>query len=201
MPGQGRERDFLERSIWNEIENFLRHPGAVIDQLRQRLDAERSDSKRNRERLGRLEDDLAAKGVERDRLLNALPKGRINDEDLDRQMDQMEREEAGIRANIEDLSAGLRGLADATAQLQSTQALLEKLRDRLEQGIPSEVKRQLVEALVGNIRINTVEENGKRCACIVVTYGSLVQGTCTDTRACSNWCLERVFRPPTRRAA
>jgi hypothetical protein len=24
---------------------------------------------------------------------------------------------------------------------------------------------------------------------------------CTRTRACSNWCLERVYRPPVRKAA
>jgi hypothetical protein len=96
-------------------------------------------------------------------------------------MDDIDREEAALRANIEDLSAGLRSLADATAQLQSTQALLEKLRGRLDQGVSWEVKRQLIEALVSGIRIDTVEENGKKCASIVVTYRFASSiGTCTD---------------------
>jgi len=53
--------------------------------------------------------------------------------------------------------------------------LLEKLRGRLDQGLSWEVKRQLVEALVGGIRIDTCEEDSKRCASVTVTYRSLVQ--------------------------
>jgi site-specific DNA recombinase len=201
-PSKDVNGDFLERSVWSDIEDFLRNPGAVIEQLRQRLAAERSDSHRGQERLARLEDALASKPAERDRILALFRKGRITDEDLDRQMDQIDREEAGIRANIEELSAGLRGVADATAQLQSTQALLEKLRGRLDQGVSWEVKRQLIEALVGGIKIETTEENGKRCASVVVTYRFAPSvTTCTGTRACSNWCLERVYRAPRKWAA
>lgn len=151
----------------------------MIEQLRQRLDAERTDSKRNRERLGKLESALAGKRIERDRVLALFRKGRITEKDLDRQMDQINREEAGLRANIEHLSAGLQGVADATAHLQSTQALLEKLCARLDQGVSWEVKRQLIEALVGRIRIDTTEENGKRSASITVTYRFSSIGVCT----------------------
>ena len=185
--------------MWQDVEDFLRNPKSVIEQLQQRLAAERSDSKRSRERLARLEDALAGKVSERDRILALFRKGRINEPDLDRQMDQIEREEAGLRTNIEDLSATLRGVADGAAQLQSTQALLEKLRGRLDQGISWEVKRQLVEALVGGIRIDTCDEDGKRCASIVVTYRFASSiATCRGTRADSNWSFERVYRPPPR---
>jgi hypothetical protein len=149
-----------------------------------------------------LENALDGKGIERDRILALFRKSRINESDLDRQMDQIGREEAGLRANIEDLAATLRGVADGAAQLQSTQALLEKLRGRLDQGIFWEVKRQLVEALVGGIRIDTCEEDGRRCASIAVTYRFASSiATCTGTRADSNWSFERVYRPPTRQRA
>jgi site-specific DNA recombinase len=200
-PSKDVNGDFLERSVWSDIEDFLRNPGAVIEQLRQRLAAERSDSHRSQERLSRLEDALASQTTGRDRILTLFRKGRITDEDLERQMDQIDREEAGIRANIEELSAGLRGVADATAQLQSTQALLEKLRGRLEQGVSWEVKRQLIEALVGGIKIETTEENGKRCASVVVTYRFAPSvATCTGMRAC-NKTAEREPRVPGRHRA
>ena len=82
---------------------------------------------------------------------------------------------------MEDLTATLRSVTDETAQLQSTQALLQKLRGRLDQGISWEVKRQLVEALVGGVRIETIEEVGKKLASIVVTYRFASSiATCTD---------------------
>jgi site-specific DNA recombinase len=176
---------FLEQSVWADVEGFLRHPGTVIELLQQRLAAERSDSKRSQDRLRRLEDALAGKNTERDRILGLFRKGRITEIDLDSQLDQIGREEAGIQASIEDLTATLRGVAEETAELQSTQALLEKLGSRLDQGVSWDVKRQLVEALVGASRIDTIEENGKKCASMVVTYRfARPVATCTPTRAC-----------------
>jgi site-specific DNA recombinase len=201
-PSKDVNGHFLEQSVWADVEGFLRHPGAVIEQLRVRLASERSDSKRGRERLAHLESALAKKTGERDRILGLFRKGRISETDLDRQMDQIDREEAGIRANIETLASSLRGVADAGAHLQSTQAFLEKLRTRLDQGLSWEVKRQLIEALVGSIRIDTVEEDGTRRASIVVTYRFASSiAVCTDTRADSNWSIQKVYTPPLRWAA
>jgi site-specific DNA recombinase len=180
-PSKDVNGHFLEQSVWNDVEDFLRHPGAVIEQLQKRIADERSDSKRTRERLGQLENALTRKTGERDRILGLFRKGRITETDLDRQMDQIDREETGLRANIEATAASLRGVADAGAQLQSTQALLEKLRARLDQGLSWGVKRQLIEALVGSIRIDTVEEQGKRRASIAVTYRFASSiAVCTD---------------------
>ena len=114
-------------------------------------------------------------------MLSLFRKSRISEADLDRQMDQIDSEVAGLRANIEDVRATLRDVTDGAARLQSTSAVLEALRDRLEQGISWEVKRQLIEALVGGIRIDTSEEGGKRCASVSVTYRFASSiGTCTD---------------------
>jgi hypothetical protein len=48
------------------------------------------------------------------------------------------------------------------------------------------VKRQLIEALVGGIRIDTCEEDGKRCASVAVAYrfASSVD-TCTGRGSCN----------------
>ena len=200
-PSKEVNGDLLERTVWADVESFLRSPGVLIEQLQQRLAAERSDSKRSREHLGRLEDGLAAKIAERNRILTLFRKGRINEADLDRQMDQIDREEAGLRSNIEDVSARLLSAAGGGLG-QSLEALLEKLRGRLDAGLSWEVKRHLIEALVGIIRIDTSDENGKRCASIAITYRfGVCVSTCTDTRADNNCTLEKVHRPPNRWAA
>jgi site-specific DNA recombinase len=195
-PSKDVNGSFLERAVWSDVEGFLRNPSVVVEQLQQRIAAESRDSHRSRERLTKLEAALALKACERDRILELYRKGRINDADLDRQMDQIDREESMLRANIDDVMATLRGVTDGAAQLQSAQALLEKLRDRLDEGLSWEVKRQLIEALVGGVRIDTGEEEGKRRASIAVTYrfaGSIA--TCTDTRAGNN-CTEYNARVP-----
>jgi hypothetical protein len=53
---------------------------------------------------------------------------------------------------------------------QSTHALLEKLRGRFEQRLSWEAKRQLIEALVGGIRIGTCEETANGAPSVAVTY-------------------------------
>ena len=180
-PSKDVNGDFLESTVWSDIEDFLRNPAAVIEQLQQRLSDERRDSKGTSERLAKLEATLAAKAAERDRMLSLFRKSRISEADLDRQMDQIDVEAARLGANIEDVKATLQNVTDGAARLQSTHSVLEALRHRLEQGISWEVKRQLIEAMVGAIRIDTSEESGKRCASVSVTYrfvGSI--GTCTD---------------------
>jgi site-specific DNA recombinase len=195
-PSKDVNGDFLEQTVWTDVEAFLRNPKAVIEQLQQRLAADRSDSKRGQERLARLEGSLAAMTTERDRILALFRKGRITEKDLGRQMDQIDREEAVLRANIEDLSDRLLNVADGAAQLQSTQALLEKLRGQLDAGISWEVKRQLIEALVGAIRIDTIEENGKRRASIVVTYRFA-----SSIAACTDAAADSMAMPPASAAA
>jgi len=119
---------------------------------------------------------------ERDRILGLFRKGRIKEDALAVQLDQIDHEEAALKARIEDLSAQLRGLEVGVEQLSSAGALLAKLRARLDEPISWELKRQLVEKLVAGIRVDTFQENGKRCAAVTVTYrlASSVD-TCTDT--------------------
>src|ERR1039457_6858668 len=112
---------FLEQAVWGDVEGFLRNPGAVIEQLQQRIAVERRDSHRSRERLTKLEGALAAKTEERDRILALFRKGVINENDLGRQLNQISQEEAALRANIDDVTATLRGVTDGAAQLQSAQ--------------------------------------------------------------------------------
>jgi site-specific DNA recombinase len=169
-PSKDVNGEFLEQAVWGDVEGFLRNPGVVTDKLQQRLLSERGNSKRSQEHLRKLEGALESKGAERDKILGLFRKGLINENVLERQLGQIGQEENALRANIEDVSSKLRGVADGTAQLQSTQALLDKLRGQLDAGVSWEVKRQLIEALVGGIRIETHEEDGKRCASVVVTY-------------------------------
>jgi site-specific DNA recombinase len=186
-PSKDVNGEFLEQAVWNDIESFLRNPGVVIDKLQQRLASERGNSKRSQEHLRKLEGSLESKAAERDRIIGLCRKGVITENDLEQQLTQIRQEENNLRANIDDVSAKMRGVADGAAQLQSAEALLNKLRGQLDAEVSWEVKRQLIEALVGGIRIETFEEDGKRCASVVVTYRFVSSvDTRTDMRADKN---------------
>jgi hypothetical protein len=82
---------------------------------------------------------------------------------------------------------------------RNVETLLTRLRERLDQPLTYERKRQLVELLVGGIRIDTIRSAEKRENVVTVTYSfpSAVE-TCTDTHACINCTVEKVHRIPVR---
>jgi hypothetical protein len=67
------------------------------------------------------------------------------------------------------------------AVLANVEAMLHRLREKLDEGISWELKRQLVEVLVDGISIDTVEAGNRREAIVNVRYKfvSSVE-TCTD---------------------
>src|SRR5262249_32533729 len=68
-PSKDINGSFIERTVWADIEKFLRDPGTVIEQLHNRIAAERNDSKPTRDRLTKLQGALEEKITERDRVL------------------------------------------------------------------------------------------------------------------------------------
>src|SRR5262249_55387844 len=130
-PSKDVNGSFLESTIWGDIESFLRNPGAVIEQLQKRIAAERKESKPIKDRLTKLQGALDEKITERDRMFALFRKGRIQEEALNVQMDEIDREEAALKARIDDLSMQLRGMEAGADRLDSAGALLAKLGARL----------------------------------------------------------------------
>jgi transcriptional regulator with XRE-family HTH domain len=121
-----------------------------------------------RKQVARLEGLLAQKATERTRIVGLYRRGRLTDTDLDAQMDEIGKEQAGIEARLTELRAKLGG-SGANA-LSSAEALLRALRKRLDGPVSWELKRRLIEVLVAGIRVETVELHGVKQARIVTTY-------------------------------
>lgn len=67
---------------------------------------------------------------------------------------------------------------------------LEKLREKLDEGVTRELKRQLVEVLVDGISVETVGSGTAKQAIVNVRYRFVSSlNTCTDTGSCNkrNW--------------
>ena len=107
------------------------------------------------------------KAAERSRVVGLYRRGRLTDAEVDAQMDEIAKEETALDAQVAELRGRITGADTVGASLSSAQALLEKLRKRLDQAA---LKRRLIEILVAGVRVDTVEECGVKQTRTTVTY-------------------------------
>jgi site-specific DNA recombinase len=198
-PSKGVRGGNLEETIWSDVEEFLRKPSIVIERLQARMRGEANDSAKNRDRVRRLHGLLEAKGGERNKVVGLYRKGLLNDAELDQQLMEIDQEAGGLTSQIAELERKLAGVDSNRPVLENTHALLTRLRERLDQPLSWERKRQLIELLVGGIRIETIRSGQKPENIVTVTYRfpSVIEA-CTDTPACNNCTLEKIHRLPVR---
>jgi len=165
-PSKDMQAGWLEQAVWEEIEGMLRRPERVLARLRQRLAREQKDLAGQRVQMVRLRQALADKGEERDRVLSLYRKGRIAEDAVERQMQQIAQEEDTLRGELSELSVRLQGIGTEAAQLESARTALETLGARLKEPLNWESRRQLVE----QVRVDTREQAKERIAMISVTY-------------------------------
>jgi site-specific DNA recombinase len=182
-PSKSIRGEYLEPLIWQEVEQFLRNPGEVVEHLRARLASDVRGAGSSRAQVMRLENTLRQKASERDKVVGLFRRGRIETAALDRQLDDIAKEETALRTQIELITSKLRGVEAGDQNLASAEALLQKLRRRLDEPISWEIKRQLIEIFVAGIRMDTIEVSGKKANAVAVTYrfASSVDN-CTDIR-------------------
>lgn len=162
--------DQLERQVWTDMQAFLRNPKPVLEQVQARLESDAKGTDEIRKQVTRLEGLLTQKATERSRVVGLYRRGRLTDADVDAQMEEIAKEETALQTQIAELHAKIAGADSISGTINSAQALLEKLRKRLDGPISFEQKRRLIEILVAGIRVDTVETCGVRQAEITVTY-------------------------------
>ncbi len=67
-------------------------------------------------------------------------RGRLIEADLDSQMEEIGKEESALEAQIAELRGKMAGADSIGANLNSAQALLEKLKKRLDEPVSREMK-------------------------------------------------------------
>jgi len=160
----------LEEQVWSDVQTFLRNPGPVLAQLHSRLTSAADGTDKTQQQLRRLEGLLSQKASERARVVGLFRRGRLNDAQLDTQMDEIGKEEAALQAQVEELSARVAGADSIDANIGSAEALLAKLRKRLDEPVSWEQKRHLIETLVVGVRVETFERDGVKQTKVTVTY-------------------------------
>ncbi|MEO8971432.1 MAG: hypothetical protein ABI406_07535 [Ktedonobacteraceae bacterium] len=161
----------LETAVWEDIATFLRHPGDVIAQLGQQIRIQAGATEGFYDELARHQQALQTIDTEKDSIITLFRRGRIDETALDRQLDQIQLDESRIRNEIDDVQQQVRNLQEKEDGLQYAQELLHRLSQSMEQPPTWESKRELVEALVAEIRVDTVEDTqGRKEAKVTVIY-------------------------------
>jgi site-specific DNA recombinase len=150
----------IEAQIWADVEQFARDPGKTLLELAAAAGDAGAQAETHRTALAAIQQQLDAQQTERDTIFTKYRKGHMSERDLDHQLAQIAEEEADIIAKRDAL---LTALADATThqeRLEGARTLLQQLHARLddpEQPVTPAVQREMVEALVKFIRVETVE--------------------------------------------
>lgn len=161
----------LEAAVWQDIETFLRNPGAVLEQLATQMQVQEGQTERLSKELAKRQQALHALDAEKDKVIALFRRGRIDESSLDRQLDQIEQEETEVHGELADLQEGLRSVQEKEEGLRGAEELLKRLSRQLEEPLTWELRRQLVEALVESICIDTIEDTaGRKEAQVTVTY-------------------------------
>jgi site-specific DNA recombinase len=150
----------LEDVVWADIESFLRNPGPVIEEVAESLDDLGDQVAALRREARAAEQALAGKNREREAVLALYRRGRIDDATVDQQLEEVERERVGLTEALSDAQERLRGVEDASSHLRDTEGLLATLNARLDEPLTFALKRELVEALVEAILIETIPQEG-----------------------------------------
>jgi site-specific DNA recombinase len=185
-PSKDIRGEGLEELIWADVEEFLRNPGPVLQQLHGQLAGAGSHpaTKLDRAHLGA---SLKVKGDERARVVALFRRSRISEAELDSQLDEISAEEDGLKRSLAELDGDAQAAARTDDYLSSAGALLAELRARLDEGVSFELKRALIEILVGQIRVECAHKESKERPVVRITYRFIeTTGARTDTRAVIN---------------
>jgi site-specific DNA recombinase len=161
----------LETAVWEDIETFLRNPGDVIARLGQQMRIQAGTTECIHDELAKHQQALQALDIEKDSVITLFRRGRIDESALDRQLDQIQQDETTKRNEIEEVQQQLRDLQEKEDGLRYAHELLLRLSQHMAQPLTWEIKRELVEALVAEIRVDTAEdEKGRKEAKVTIIY-------------------------------
>jgi site-specific DNA recombinase len=162
--GRTIHADELEDAVWNGCREYIEHPDRYLHDaqqaLRERLERATSADEQRRELLTK----LAEQEAERERVLRLARKGLVSMDEAERELDEINREAATLRALIESLRSDAALTTAAEAHLSETAAALTMLREQARAADATNdltLKRGVIERLVRQIEITT-EGSGRR---------------------------------------
>ena len=188
--GKTIDAAWIEEIVWEDCRGFILNPGEALAGAQEQLKARQQQVATMMEERATYLRALAEKCQERERLMIIFQRGRLSLQETETRLDAIAQDEATLRQQVAALDAQ-RALADAVeTHLMDAQRLLEQLQGRLadiEEHNDQGAKREVVEVLVNEIKIDTDEE-GEVTARIRYAFSSeRVADICTNSHGCTHY--------------
>ncbi|MBN1321626.1 MAG: recombinase family protein [Thermoleophilia bacterium] len=157
--------EHLEPLVWADIENWLRNPGTILEELRSEATGNPSQALLEAERItltAAVQEHLA----ERERVLYLFQRAFITTEELEERLKRLD-------TTTENLQQRLAALEPQEAECiqPAQQDLLAALRMRLDEGLSDEERQEIVQLLVRRITVFTdVSAEGSKKLRTIVEY-------------------------------
>jgi site-specific DNA recombinase len=150
------DADALEALVWEDVREFIRNPGAVLQQVRDELTAATTSRPDTDVERRKLEQQLAGKESEKGRILTLYRREQLDLPETEHQLAIIAQETETLRGLVAALDAQDAIAKNQLQQVDEAERLAELLRDRIEQierDDDWDTKRQLVELLVQGINV------------------------------------------------
>ncbi len=164
------QADALEEAVWREIEKILLNRDVTLERLNQKyLDQEKWLAVSEAERA-LVEKSLTSKKAEREKVLDLYRRQLISISDTESQLVKIGAEEKSLSVRLDELKASAREQERIEEKLSKAGELMQKLQNVLKNPLPWEAKREIVEQLVWEVRVDTVTHDNRRKAEIGLAF-------------------------------
>jgi site-specific DNA recombinase len=157
--------DWLEAAVWQECRQFILNPGAALDEARARLRHQMTKAagfeKKRRDTL----EHLATKETERERVLTLYRRGRISDDEAERELDAIAHEAAQLREILESQRSQVALIEAQESFMIESATLMGRLRHELQDiEATNDVvrKREIIARYVRQIIVETRDIGPRR---------------------------------------
>ncbi len=178
--GKQLPADWLEAAVWEECRNFILNPGPALDEARRKLRDRMAESTGFEDRRRAVLAELATKENERERVLKMYRKGKVSDDEAERELDAIAREAGQLRELLESLRAQAALIDAQEAYLTESTAMLGKLREELAEIDATndlERKRDIIDRYVRCVEAETRRVGVRKLEADLRVYLRLEAGT------------------------
>lgn len=172
-----------EDIIWNDILDFVRNPGPVIEKLQLQMATAGGDD--TQQELAQVEGAQVRLLEDRQRIIYLIRKGLISEEEGDTQLVATGIERDALSARKTSLEAVVQGNEIRRSQLRAAESLLQQLQEKAESA-DATTKRLVIEVLVDKVTVNN-QESGELELGITYRFeqpGMIADNTSTHATRC-----------------
>ena len=167
--------DDLERAVWGQIEVFLSKPGKLLDELRKNVDSDSGREQMQKDIL-QLENALADKLLQRERVNRRHYQGHLSDAEVDKFIGEIEESQKQTEQELNSLRQIVNNQNLTKQALNTAADFLRELRGKLRSGrLSFAERRQIALALVLGLTVHRQEAGRPPTVNVIYAFQSHLQ--------------------------